>query len=131
MSDDLKCVAGCTHFYGDEKRHHEDCPFYPESRTEMYDNAVAEIAALRAQLADARKVKALVWRGTPKSREFARTPWGQYLVGTHEGRDYWAFNASGMTGYHFNFVEDRDEARASAQGDFQRRYTSISALEGV
>lgn len=34
----IKCVAGCKHFTGGEIKHHKDCPFYPESFSEMNDN---------------------------------------------------------------------------------------------
>jgi hypothetical protein len=35
--DKEECVAGCNVFNGGEIRHHENCPFYPESLTEMYE----------------------------------------------------------------------------------------------
>lgn len=34
----IKCVAGCKHFTGGEIKHHKDCPYYPESFSEMNDN---------------------------------------------------------------------------------------------
>lgn len=43
-----KCEAGCTSFYGGEKRHRKDCAFYPESFSKMYDDACAERDDLRA-----------------------------------------------------------------------------------
>lgn len=39
-----KCEAGCQHFYGGEIAHHKDCVFYPDSRSEMYDNLKAQLA---------------------------------------------------------------------------------------
>lgn len=32
-----KCIAGCKTYYGGEKKHHKDCPFYPDSLSEYYD----------------------------------------------------------------------------------------------
>jgi hypothetical protein len=36
-----KCVAGCMVYTGGERKHHKDCPFYPESFTKMYDDLKA------------------------------------------------------------------------------------------
>ena len=58
MSDDPKCVAGCVPFYGGEKRHHTDCPYYPESLTKLNADRIEE---LEAKLAMA--VKALQFYG--------------------------------------------------------------------
>ena len=35
--EDKKCVPGCQTFYGGEKRHHKDCPYYPESLSKKFD----------------------------------------------------------------------------------------------
>ena len=32
-----KCVAGCVHFEGGEVKHHNTCPYYPDSFTRMHD----------------------------------------------------------------------------------------------
>lgn len=32
-----KCVTGCKHFTGGEIKHHKDCPFYPDSMSQIYD----------------------------------------------------------------------------------------------
>jgi len=53
MSDDPKCVAGCVPFYGGEKRHHKDCPYYPESLTKLNADRIEE---LEAKLAKADKL---------------------------------------------------------------------------
>ena len=45
MSDDPKCVAGCVPFYGGEKRHHKDCPYYPESLTKLNADRIEELEA--------------------------------------------------------------------------------------
>ena len=58
MSDDMKCVAGCVPFYGGEKRHHKDCPHYPESLTKANADRIEE---LEANLAKA--VKSLEYYG--------------------------------------------------------------------
>lgn len=42
VSSSLLCVAGCLDFHGGEKRHHKDCPFYPESFSKMYDDLLAK-----------------------------------------------------------------------------------------
>ena len=42
-----KCEAGCKVFTGGEIRHNEDCIFYPESRTQMYDNLKIENKKLK------------------------------------------------------------------------------------
>ncbi len=39
----MKCVAGCKVFTGDEIQHHKDCPYYPESRSKMYDDLLATV----------------------------------------------------------------------------------------
>ena len=50
MSDDPKCVAGCVPFYGGEKRHHKDCPYYPESLTKLNADRIEELEAEVARL---------------------------------------------------------------------------------
>lgn len=42
-----KCVAGCVMYHGGEIKHHKDCPFYPESRTKMYDDLKEENRKLK------------------------------------------------------------------------------------
>lgn len=48
-----KCIAGCKTFYGGEKKHHKDCPFYPDSLSEYYDKRYCftpeELQALKAE----------------------------------------------------------------------------------
>lgn len=34
----LQCVAGCKYFTGGEIKHHEECPYYPESLSKMYND---------------------------------------------------------------------------------------------
>jgi hypothetical protein len=51
MSDDLKCVSGCVAFYGGEKRHHKDCPHYPESLTKVNADRIDALIAERERLA--------------------------------------------------------------------------------
>tara|TARA_R110002012_G_C11252840_1_gene566970 strand:- start:211 stop:498 length:288 start_codon:yes stop_codon:yes gene_type:complete len=53
MSDAKKCEAGCNVFYGGEIKHDVNCVFYPESRTEMYDKALAKIKELEDVLSGA------------------------------------------------------------------------------
>ena len=53
MSDDPKCVAGCVPFYGGEKRHHKDCPYYPESLTKLNADRIEELEAKLAKAVDA------------------------------------------------------------------------------
>lgn len=43
-----KCCTGCKAFYGGEIRHHPHCPYYPDSFSEMYDNAKDKIDRLLA-----------------------------------------------------------------------------------
>ena len=45
-----ECEAGCKVFTGGEIRHHKDCIFYPESRTEMYNNLKIENKKLKEVL---------------------------------------------------------------------------------
>ena len=45
MSDGVKCVAGCASFYAGEKRHHKDCPHYPESLTKANADRIEELEA--------------------------------------------------------------------------------------
>jgi regulator of replication initiation timing len=46
----MECVAGCNVFYGKERKHHKDCPFYPESLSKMFDDLQAENAKLKAKV---------------------------------------------------------------------------------
>ena len=34
----MECVPGCTSYDGGEKKHHKDCPYYPDSFTKRYDD---------------------------------------------------------------------------------------------
>ncbi len=36
--EEVKCIAGCKHFYGGEVRHHKDCFYYLESFSKLYDD---------------------------------------------------------------------------------------------
>jgi hypothetical protein len=45
----LECETGCVSLTGGDVRHHPDCKFYPESRTKMYDDAIARIDSLSAE----------------------------------------------------------------------------------
>lgn len=47
-----ECVTGCKPYDGGERRHHKDCPHYPESFTKMYDDLNAENKRLREALAE-------------------------------------------------------------------------------
>ena len=42
---DKRCVAGCMTFDGGERKHHRDCPFYPESLTKLWHDREAELEA--------------------------------------------------------------------------------------
>lgn len=42
---EMECVAGCNVFSGGERRHHEDCPHYPESLTKLWHDREAELLA--------------------------------------------------------------------------------------
>ncbi|MEH0154011.1 hypothetical protein V6R21_07665 [Limibacter armeniacum] len=44
-----KCVAGCTHYTGGEIKHHKDCPYYPDSLSRLYDEAIAKIQSLESE----------------------------------------------------------------------------------
>lgn len=37
-SKEKQCIAGCQIFEGGERKHHPDCPFYPESLSKIYDD---------------------------------------------------------------------------------------------
>ena len=41
MSD---CVTGCKSYYGGEKKHHEDCPYYEGSLSQRYDKMEKQLA---------------------------------------------------------------------------------------
>ena len=43
-----ECQAGCVSLTGDEKRHHKDCFYYPESFTKMYDDLKFDYEALKS-----------------------------------------------------------------------------------
>ena len=42
----MQCVAGCKAFDGGERKHHRDCPYYPESLTKIWHDTED---ALRAE----------------------------------------------------------------------------------
>lgn len=50
------CVPGCKVFYGGERKHHRDCPHYPESLTKIGRDTeakyIAEIDRMRAALCE-------------------------------------------------------------------------------
>jgi hypothetical protein len=46
-----QCDAGCLAFDGGEKNHTKTCPFYAESRTKMYDDAIDALDAREATIA--------------------------------------------------------------------------------
>lgn len=37
-----RCIAGCKIYGGYERKHHKDCPFYPESLSKLYDDIQAK-----------------------------------------------------------------------------------------
>lgn len=50
MTDDPKCEAGCISYYGGEKKHHKDCPYYPESLTKLNADRIEALLAERDAL---------------------------------------------------------------------------------
>jgi len=50
MTDDPKCEAGCISYYGGEKKHHRDCPYYPESLTKLNADRIEALLAERDAL---------------------------------------------------------------------------------
>ena len=38
-----KCIAGCKVFTGNERYHHKDCPYYPGSMSELFDEMKAQL----------------------------------------------------------------------------------------
>ena len=40
---DYSCVAGCKIFHGGEIKHHKDCPYYPDSLSQRYDEMKTEL----------------------------------------------------------------------------------------
>ena len=73
MSDDPKCVAGCVPFYGGEKRHHKDCPYYPESLTKLNADRIEELEA-KLNLAQRQVVAAEFNLATCKKNTVTHTP---------------------------------------------------------
>lgn len=77
MESNQKCCAGCKTFSGGEIRHHKDCVFYPDSFTEMFDNAENKIERL---LAGYEQISNYTWPNTvneafetvEKLRDYAR-----------------------------------------------------------
>lgn len=41
------CEAGCKVFTGGEIKHHQDCKYYDESMSKMYDDLSSEVKSLR------------------------------------------------------------------------------------
>lgn len=50
IGDDPKCEAGCISYYGGEKKHHKDCPYYPESLTKLNADRIRALLAEREAL---------------------------------------------------------------------------------
>lgn len=50
MTDDPKCEPGCISYYGGEKKHHRDCPYYPESLTKLNADRIEALLAERDAL---------------------------------------------------------------------------------
>jgi hypothetical protein len=50
MTDDPKCEPGCISYYGGEKKHHRDCPYYPESLTKLNADRIEALLAERDTL---------------------------------------------------------------------------------
>ena len=50
IGDDPKCEAGCISYYGGEKKHHKDCPYYPESLTKLNADRIRALLAERDAL---------------------------------------------------------------------------------
>lgn len=50
VTDDPKCEAGCISYYGGEKKHHRDCPYYPESLTKLNADRTEALLAERDAL---------------------------------------------------------------------------------
>ena len=50
MCVDQKCETGCQMFEGGEIKHDKNCFHYPESRTKMYDVAMARIEKLESAM---------------------------------------------------------------------------------
>lgn len=55
MTDDPKCEPGCISYYGGEKKHHRDCPYYPESLTKLNADRIEALLAERDALEDERE----------------------------------------------------------------------------
>lgn len=62
MTDDPKCEPGCTSYYGGEKKHHRDCPYYPESLTKLNADRIEALLAER----DALEAENERWRDVAK-----------------------------------------------------------------
>ena len=62
MTDDPKCEPGCISYYGGEKKHHRDCPYYPESLTKLNADRIEALLAERDAL-DAENER---WRDVAK-----------------------------------------------------------------
>jgi hypothetical protein len=45
-----QCVAGCKVFTGGERKHHRDCPYYPESLTKIWHDTEADYLSEIARL---------------------------------------------------------------------------------
>ena len=37
VDDNTPCIAGCQIYSGNERKHHKDCPHYPESFSKRFD----------------------------------------------------------------------------------------------
>jgi len=148
MTDDPKCEPGCISYYGGEKKHHRDCPYYPESLTKLNadrieallaerDALTAEVEKLREVESEIRaltpsapapvvpKVKPLVWRKSEKGVRFEETVCGSYVIYYRSGGgSTLSWGATCETVAEFSGDNLGRKARAAAQADHDARTLS-------
>lgn len=54
VDDNTPCIAGCKIYSGHERKHHKDCPYYPESFSQRFDELQAENKRLKEIIKDVR-----------------------------------------------------------------------------
>ena len=103
IGDDPKCEAGCISYYGGEKKHHKDCPYYPESLTKLNADRIeallAERDSLREEAEGAHAVIAVERAEVVKLREEnarLRGGYAQALVDFEERLDNAIENGGGI-----------------------------------
>lgn len=80
LPEEERCEAGCKMFYGGEVRHHEDCVFYPESFTRMYDEQKAKLKSAEEEIEEWKGMYEIISKRERGNNDQLLNEFGNYLV---------------------------------------------------